>query len=1130
MSSCGEIIFSGYNGTDSVTQIYDLDLTGLPNGDIIDISVEVLNRPDYFTLKVDGSAVEISGWLGFATYAGPWGASLSGPTSFTFQSLVYDNTKTYSIEIIVGPADPVSPIDDDYQIEIDCSSPPPPVTPSNTPSNTPTIPITPSNTPTQTNTPTAGIYYTLNPCEVGEPLYDTTIIPILANQAYIDPISGFYWTWDNAFATVLPQHTVNGSLQLVSGQSGCTAPEITSSPTETPTNTPTPTATPPNTPTPTETPLDNCVCYQYTNDGEPSGVNSISYLDCNYVSQSITNVPFPGGTGYFCGILGSVTASVGITINQVSESFCPGGCIEGITPTPTPTNTETPTETPTNTPTNTPTQTPTNTPTQTPTETPTNTPTNTPTETPTQTPTETPTQTPTQTHTQTPTNTSTQTPTNTSTQTPTQTPTNTSTQTPTNTSTQTPTNTSTSTQTPTQTPTPTLTPGYTVQFQDCSNSENFFRFFGVPVTLIVGTVYYITGSTEFDGCATVVSSSGLGPLFNGAGVVFTQTAAGCADALCPTVSTVAALMYKCSDGSVFYAKVKEDTAFVGATYLYNGECYSFIEFSGPGGPDFEDPIYNDCTFCVPTQTPSPTPQPTPTNTPTVSLSAPACPFTVFCFRTTLPSFSGYNGNYSLSGVFNDKNVYSGDGITSAVIYYTGDFWCLSDTIGGTCILRGSYPCYSQCPDISANDFVGGICPTPTPTPVDCSTFNFEAYFDCDWEPLPTPTPSIACDDVNFIISSIGVTPTPTPSGNFCTGVGINFSLSGFTSTTPTVTLTPSVTLTRTVSVGGSVTFEMLDETFSCVSAKVLTDCQTGEEFYTTDSLSFGGTPVPIGITMFVQVNGIDRCVEYTRDNFNISSNSNLGNIVQIYSSCEFCNPVPTPTPTTTSTPTNTPSSTGGATPSVTPTQTMTPTQTATTGTIPPPTPTPTRTSTPTNTSTPTQTPSPSVTPNFLYVYQSCNRIGVGKTIIQVIQTQPISFPILVNETFKDNDANCWYFRGQFNTSYIPNTKVTPINYGGNYFTGVPSQTYSDCEACATGNIGAFGNSGVSDISIFDACSDAVINPKTLYSNCQTINVGCILYTDSTLQNVVSEIYVFHQGANWDLNGSGGVIGLSSTQC
>jgi hypothetical protein len=414
--------------------------------------------------------------------------------------------------------------------------------------------------------------------------------------------------------------------------------------------------------------------------------------------------------------------------------------------------------------------------------------------------------------------------------------------------------------------------------------------------------------------------------------------------------------------------------------------------------------------------------------------------------------------------------------------------------------------------------------------VDCSICDFNAYFDCDWEPLPTPTPSVPCDDVNFEVSSLGVTPTPTPSGNFCSGVGINFSLSGFTSTTPTVTLTPSVTLTRTVSIGGSVTFEMLDQTFSCVSAKVLTDCTTGEEFYTTDSLSFLGTPVLVGITMFVQVNDVNRCVVYTRDDNNISSNSNLGAIVQIYSSCESCSPVPSPTPTITTTPTNTPTSSTTVTPSVTATPTITPSPSSTLGTTPPPTPTQTRTPTPTNTITPSITSSPSPTPNFLYVYRSCNRIGVGRTIIEVIQTQPVSFSIAVNETFKDNDANCWYFVGQFNTSYIPRDKVSPINYGGNYFTGVPSQTYSNCETCATGNIGAFGNSGVSDISIFDACFDAASNPKTLFSNCQTIGAGCILYTDSTLQNVVSEIYVFHQGANWDLNGSGVVIGLSSTQC
>jgi hypothetical protein len=901
--------------------------------------------------------------------------------------------------------------------------------------------------------------------------------------------------------------------------------------------------TPTPTPTPSPTPIDSCVCYQYTNDGEPTGINTITYLDCNHVSQSINNVPFPGGTGYFCAILGSYAETPGLTIIQVDESFC-GGCIEALTPTPTETPTSTPTETPTQTPTNTetPTSTPTTTatvgltptatetstptPTETPTQTATNT--NTPTETPTQTPTETPTQTPTTTTTLT--TTPTETPTETPTQTQTPTNTSTQTQTPSNTSTQTQTPTNTATQTSTTTQTPSPTNNIVIQFQDCTNGSNIFRFGGPSIPTVIGDVYNITGSIEFEGCATIVSGFTIGTLYNSVGVTFTQVPT-CADSSCPRTALTAALLYKCSDGSVLYANVNEDTAFVGAAYLYNGECYSFVEFSGPGGPNFGDPDFDDCSFCVPTPTPTSTPQPTPTQTPTVSPSPSACAFTDFCFYTTLPSFSGYNGNYEVAGNYNSRLYYSGDGITYAVIYYTGDYWCLSTSLGGTCLLRGSYPCNSQCPDISANDFEGGICPTPTPTGVDCSIFNFNAYFDCDWEPLPTPTPSIACDDVNFIINSIGVTPTPTPSGNFCSGVGINFSLSGFTSTTPTVTLTPSVTLTRTVSIGGSVTFEMLDETFSCVSAKVLTDCGSGEEFYTTDSLSFLGTPVLIGMTMFVQVNGVNRCVIYSRDDQNLSSNSTLGAIVQIYSSCEYCSTIPTPTPTTTSTPTNTPTSTAGITPSVTRTQTPTPSITATNGTTPPPTPTQTRTPTATNTPTPSITASPSATPNFLYVYQSCNRIGGGRgTITQVIQTQPVSFTIAVNETFKDNDANCWYYVGQFNTSYIAPPKVTPINYGGNYFTGVPSQTYSNCETCATGNIGTFGDSGVSDISVFDACSDAISNPKTLYSNCQTISAGCILYTDSTLQNVVSEIYVYHQGANWDLNGSGGVIGLSSTQC
>ena len=875
-----------------------------------------------------------------------------------------------------------------------------------------------------------------------------------------------------------------------------------------PTPTPTPTVT--QTETPTNTPSQT-VTQTPTNTSTTTGTPAVTPTPTN--TSTPTETPTQTSTP---------------TVTPTSTPT-PTATL-GLTPTATETQTQTPTETPTQT------QTPTETSTQTPTQTATNTatPTNTTTQTSTETPTQTATNTatPTNTTTQTPTNTATQTqtPTNTATQTQTSTNTSTQTQTPTNTSTQTQTPTNTSTQTPTQTQTPSPTNSIVIQFQDCTNGSNIFRFGGPSIPTVIGDVYCITNSIEFEGCATIVSGFTSGTLYNSVGVTFTQVPT-CADSSCPRTALTAALLTKCSDGSVLYANVNEDTAFVGAAYLYNGECYSFVEFSGPGGPDFGDPDFDDCSFCVPTSTPTNTPQPTPTNTPTVSPSPSACAFTDFCFYTTLPSFSGYNGNYESAGTYNSRIYYSGDGITSAVIYHTGSFWCLSDTLGGTCLLRGSNPCNSQCPDISSNDFEGGICPTPTPTGVDCSIFDFNAYFDCDWEPLPTPTPSVACDDVNFIIDSIGVTPTPTPSGNFCSGVGIDFSLSGFTSTTPTVTLTPSVTLTRTVSIEGSVTFEMLDETFSCVSAKVLTDCGSGEEFYTTDSLSFLGTPVLIGMTMFVQVNGVNRCVIYSRDDQNLSSNSTLGAIVQIYSSCEYCSTIPTPTPTTTSTPTNTPTSTAGITPSVTKTQTPTPSQTATLGTTPPPTPTQTRTPTATNTPTPSITASPSATPNFLYVYESCNRIGGGRgTITQVIQTQPVSFTIAVNETFKDNDGNCWYYIGQFNTSYIAPPKVTPINFGGNYFIGVSSQTYSNCETCATGNIGAFGDSGVSDISIFDACSDAVINPKTLYSNCETINVGCVLYTDSTLQNVVSEIYVYHQGANWDLNGSGGVIGLSSTQC
>ena len=155
----------------------------------------------------------------------------------------------------------------------------------------------------------------------------------------------------------------------------------------------------------------------------------------------------------------------------------------------------------------------------------------------------------------------------------------------------------------------------------------------------------------------------------------------------------------------------------------------------------------------------------------------------------------------------------------------------------------------------------------------------------------------------------------------------------------------------------------MDETFICVSVKVLVDCSTGEEFYVSDSLRLGGTPVTIGTILLGEFSdGIRRCVIYQRDDSNISSNINVDAVLELYNDCGFCSVVPTPTPTVTSTPTTTPTVTGTASATQTPTPSPTKTNTPTISITPSvsstqgltQTPTPSHTATPTKTSTPRQ--------------------------------------------------------------------------------------------------------------------------------------------------------------------------------
>jgi hypothetical protein len=889
-------------------------------------------------------------------------------------------------------------------------------------------------------TPTTGkVYYLTFSFGITDGCY--TIVSLS-----VGPIAG-------AVTSMSSQYDDCGECQTVPTPTPTTTPTLTNTPTNTPTNTatntptqtgtgtPTPTNTASNTPTNTPTNTATNTPTQ-TGTGTLTPTNTASNTPTNTPTNTASNTPTPTNTSTNTPTQTPTnTASNTPTQTPTQTPTATPTSTLGATATQTPSQTETPTNTPTNTSSNTPTNTSTNTPTNTATNTPTNTASNTSTPTPTKTPTETPTTTPTQTQTPTPTEpgdiylfqdccsptqfryqnipgllnvgdvvyisggvgfngcgevipyvasgviyssvgvtflgyfdcaacitinpcptptptpTASQTPTNTATQTPTntvtQTPTNTTTQTPTNTATQTPTNTATQTPTPTPTSFQTPTPSNTATPTQTPTNT------GTPTQ------------------TPTPSSTGTGPTAN-------------------------ALFTKCSDGSVFYGLADVDTAFVGGAYIYDGECYAFVEFSGPGGPNLGTPDFEDCTFCLITPTATPTPNPTPTQTPTVSSTPSSCSYTDFCFRTGFSTLSGYSGNFTSAGSYNSRTYYSGDGTTTGYIFYNGTNWCLSNTLGGVCLLEGA-TCYSACPDISSNYFTTGPCPTPTPSGINCNTLDFVAYFDCDYEPFLTPTPSIGCDVVDFSVTAFPTTPTPTPSTSTSV-TGIDFSMSGYTPVTPSPTLSPTISPSRTVDVGGQLTYRFFDEQFTCTSTKVLKDCQSDLEFYVNDSLIFSGTPIAVGITFGAYLNGDLFCLTYVRDDNNISSNSNVDSIVQIYGNCTDCTFTLTPTPSVTAS------------------------------------------NTPTPTHTPTSTPSPTPTYQVLvYVFESCNPNQFGVPANVIIQTQPTGFSIFSGQSF-NYQGTCWNYVGSF-TSYSPEYNTIITNYTGNYFNTPNPTVYGSCESC-----------------------------------------------------------------------------------
>ena len=428
--------------------------------------------------------------------------------------------------------------------------------------------------------------------------------------------------------------------------------------------------------------------------------------------------------------------------------------------------------------------------------------------------------------------------------------------------------------------------------------------------MIVGQVFLISGGVGFEGCAEVIPYEVLGPIYTGFGVMFTEQD-NCLDVdcpVCPTPTPTPTSPIECVCLGYLVTNLFETTDFV-----YYTDCFGVNQsFPIPGltsisicaceGSVFGgDGIAISVTGACPplTETPQPTPSVTPTISPTPSSGWNLCN-EEFCLVTYDSELDLYNGTYSVSGVtlFNNRYVFSGDVL--GVIYYNSTTlqWCLSDTIGGSCLFGGPTPSTSSCPDLWDVTFTQGFCDTTTSTTSPCDVFDFTAFFDCDVPDTPTPTPTNSPTPTH--------TPTPTPTVDICNFATGSISISAFTTTTTTI---PSTTTTTTICYDpsfGSVTFNLVDTIFICPGDNYqFTSCDGQTIYYIQHSTEFVGVNLVTGYTYSMNVNGVDGCFIFDGGT-TVSPNASVSGVITLFENCNECENVePSPTPTVTSTPTPT---------------------------------------------------------------------------------------------------------------------------------------------------------------------------------------------------------------------------------
>lgn len=291
-------------------------------------------------------------------------------------------------------------------------------------------------------------------------------------------------------------------------------------------------------------------------------------------------------------------------------------------------------------------------------------------------------------------------------------------------------------------------------------------------------------------------------------------------------------------------------------------------------------LIGDCSEFNPS--PTPTNSQTPTVTPSLTTTTTVPCTDEYCLNTGLSLFTSYDGTYYSAGTYNTFLYFTG-GTEPGYLYFTGSFWCVSNSLGGDCLLAGPIPFTSNCPDLDQTMFYSGTCSTTTTTTNPCSTFDFDAYFDCDYS--TTTTTTISCDDTDleFYVSAYTTTTT-----TICSGTSVSASFTRYTTTTTTPAPITTTTTTLTVFFNSVVTFTVFEEEVTCPNLTYqFTDCNSGQNYYISEIPKVGGIPISPGEVYQLYINTYLVCATYIGTSSQ-SPNSILNSIVFINPDCTTC--------------------------------------------------------------------------------------------------------------------------------------------------------------------------------------------------------------------------------------------------